>query len=309
MTKKSSISVSGIDTFAECPRKYKFNYVDRIYRKSNENFIFGTLGHKVMEFIGMGLEDDIILDYVKHSAQYSGAALALKTLKITNVEALVKTYIKEHRKFLEKYEVIQTEIKIRWKNLVGVIDLIAVEKGTGKLLILDYKFSNYAKSDTDISDNLQLYMYAHLLNHMKGIKKILKKYNIKTVYLGYFTLSKIELGMPKKLASGALSKAKDKRVTYETYLEAIELYGLNRTDYEGHLHKLSLQSNSAVSFIEMKLTTSELDEKIEEINSWVKLIEFAIKNNTFPGRNAFHCHNSGFRNDGCPIKNECKNHL
>jgi hypothetical protein len=207
------------------------------------------------------------------------------------------------RKFLNKYTVVSTEIKIKHKDLVGVIDLIAVEKGTGKLLILDYKFSNYPKDEDEILNNPQLYMYAHLLQYMKGIKKILKKYKIKKIYLGYFTLSKIEPKMPNVLKSGKLSKSmSDKGVTYETYLKAIEHYGLDRSDYEDVLQKLLNKSTSIVNFAETKLIQSDLDEKVEEIESWVKLIKYATRYNYFPGRNAWTCKD-------CPIKKECKNHL
>ena len=306
---KKHISISAIEVFADCPRKYKFQYVDRIYRPSNEHFVFGTLGHKVAEMVGMGIESDVIYNYVDHVKDLKSIQLALTTLKITNPLVLVKNYVSALKKFLRGYTLVGTEIKIRDKDNVGVIDLIAVDPELRKLLILDYKFSNHMKTETDIVDNHQLYMYAKLINAMPDIKKIIKKYNIKHVYLGYVTLSKIEAAMPKRLVKGNLSKSKaDKAVTYGTFMKAIELYELDKNDYTDHLNYLIHKTNASFGFTEVKLTKADLDEKVAQIESWTKLVRFAVKNNHFPGRNAVHCNNGDF-NKKCGIYKECKNHL
>lgn len=303
------ISISAIEVYADCPRKYKFQYIDRIYRPSNEHFVFGTLGHRVAEMVGLGIESDVIYDYVENAKYLKSIQLALETLKITNPLALVKNYVSALKKFLRGYTLVGTEIKIRDKDNVGVIDLIAVDKEARKLLILDYKFSNHMKTETDIVDNHQLYMYAKLINSMPDIKKIIKKYNIKHIYLGYVTLSKVEAAMPKRLVKGNLSKSKaDKAVTYGTFVKAIEHYGLDRSEYEEHLQYLIHKSNASFGFTEIKLTKADFDEKEKEIQSWTKLIRFAVKNNHFPGRNAVHCNNGDF-NKKCGIYKECKNHL
>jgi|LGOV01.1.fsa_nt_gb hypothetical protein len=308
MTKKH-ISISAIEVFADCPRKYKFQYVDRIYRPSNEHFVFGTLGHRVAEMVGLEINSEVIYDYVEHAKYMSSIQLALETLKITNPLVLVKNYVSALKKFLRNYTLIGTEIKIRDKDNVGVIDLIAVNEEERKLLILDYKFSNHMKTETDIVDNHQLYMYAKLLNSMPDIKKIIKKYNIKHIYLGYVTLSKIEAAMPKRLVKGNLSQSKaDKAVTYGTFMKAIELYELDKNDYTDHLNYLMHKTNASFGFTEVKVTKADLDEKIAQIESWTKLVRFAIKNNHFPGRNAVHCNNGDF-NKKCGIYKECKNHL
>ena len=303
------ISVSAISTYMECPRKYKFQYIDRRYRPSNEHFVFGTLGHKILEYIGMGLDDEVIYQTVASEQERRSVQEALSTLRITNLEALTKEYIKKLRDFLTDYEIITTEIKLEDKDNVGVIDLIAVDPDDYKLLILDYKFTNYAKKDDDIRDNLQLFMYAKLMNHMKGINAILKKYDIDNIYLGYFSLAKIESGPPKKLASGKLSKANDKRVTYETFLQVIEDNDLNRSDYADHLNKLKYKNIEQINFVEIKLTRNELEDKIKEIEAWTKIIKYATKNDLFPGREAFHCTKGGFGGKPCPIYKQCKNHL
>lgn len=296
------ISVSAINTFADCPKKYKFQYIDRIYRPSNEHFVFGIFGHKILEFIGMGLSDEEIITNMEIDIESHPMQLALEKFKITDVYELMHNYITILRGFLKKYVVISTETKIRDDENVGVIDLIVVEPKKHKLLIVDYKFTKYPKNESDIENNLQLYMYAKLLNSMDGIEDIIEKYNIRHVHVGYLSLSKTQTQEPKMLKSGKLSKAKNDAITYDSFLEAIKKHDLDVADYEDHLEKLKAKSNNSIDFVEMKLHKNDLEEKLKDIHSWTKLIQYATENNYFPGRDAWNC-------SKCDIMKQCKNHI
>jgi hypothetical protein len=302
MNKHRKISITGIENFADCPKKYKYRYVDRRYRLSNEHTIFGVVGHKVMQYVGMGLKDDIIYTYIDQELERESVKRALTKLKITNLRALVNDYIYQAHELLSRYIIIRTEVFIEDEDNIGVIDVVAVDVEEQELLLLDYKFSKYIKDEDYILDELQLYMYSKLLNSMPNIKDIIKKYKIRKVSLGYYTLSKKETQIPKKLVSGKLSKAKNDAVTYDSFMEAITLYGLDSEDYKEHLEGLKEVSDDVIRFAKMKLSRGELEEKLKEIEMWNKIITFCVENDLFPGRNSWNC-------KGCEIKKQCKSNI
>lgn len=296
---KKNLSVSAIDNYSACPLKFKYQNIEYRYRVSNEHFIFGTFGHRIVEMIVDGLDDDIINVFIETEIEKTSIQNALETLKISDPKKLAQKYISMVRGFLKDYDLIGSEIKARDEENNGIIDCLLARDG--KLLILDWKFTNYMKNEDDITGNLQLYMYAKLLESLPNINEIIKKYKIKQIYLGYFSLSKAQPTLPKKLASGKLSKAADKRVTYDTYMEAIKEYGLDTADYQEHLDKLkNKQENDFINFVEYKVSRDDLENKIKEIRDYNAIINFSIQNNHFPGRNSFTCGN-------CDIVQFCKN--
>jgi CRISPR/Cas system-associated exonuclease Cas4 (RecB family) len=296
------VSVSAIETFASCPRKYWLQYIQGIPMPSNEHLVFGSIAHRVLEYITIGATNESIYEMLSIYKERKAFKMALEALKIENVDQIVKRYIETLRNFLIKYTVISSETKLSDDENVGVIDLIAVDEVNRKLLIIDYKFTNYAKTEDDIDNNIQLYMYAKLINQYEGIEDILKKYKIKEIAVGYLSFDKIEPKSPKVLASGKLSKAKDKYVTYETYLKAIEDNKLNIEDYQDHLDKLQNQTDEDddYGFVEKKLVKNDFEEKLKDIKSWTQLINYAVENDLFPGRDSYTC-------SQCNMNKICKN--
>ena len=55
MSKEMTLSKSKINTFIECPRKFKYRYIDEITEESNEYMLLGTEVHEIAEEIAMEL--------------------------------------------------------------------------------------------------------------------------------------------------------------------------------------------------------------------------------------------------------------
>lgn len=299
MAKK--MSISAIDTFAECPRLYKHQYIDRRFRFSNQHFIFGTFGHKLIENILDGMKDKDIHNYVREEAKKGKMAEALKALKVTDIHKLAATYIEDIRTFIKDYTVVSIEVYVEDDDNRGVIDAILIDKTNNELIICDWKFTNYFKGVVEIEDNLQLFMYGKLLTKVPNINEILEQYSIKKISLAYFSLTKVVAPEPKLLKSGKLSKAFDKNMTYDSFMKAITDNDLKVEDYEPHLNELRGNKPNTFLFTKRLLTNNMLVDKVKEIENWNKNINFAIDNNSFPIRNAWACKN-------CDIEKFCKNY-
>ena len=57
MTEKMTLSKSKINTFIECPRKFKYRYIDEITEEANEYMLLGTEVHEIDEEIAGELMD------------------------------------------------------------------------------------------------------------------------------------------------------------------------------------------------------------------------------------------------------------
>ncbi|MCI5737812.1 MAG: PD-(D/E)XK nuclease family protein [Methanobrevibacter ruminantium] len=51
MTNELTLSKSKINTFIECPRKFKYRYIDEITEEANEYMLLGTEVHEIAEEI------------------------------------------------------------------------------------------------------------------------------------------------------------------------------------------------------------------------------------------------------------------
>ena len=171
-------SNSSLSTFRDCPRLYKYKYVDMLVSgKTSESLNLGLLGHNAMEIYykdgwPAALEMLINLDADDQD----------KVLRIGKVRALLKGYVdyygpKDFTKILE----VETEFSIPMINpetnrrstkvqLVGKIDLIA-SKGAENWLI-DHKFKGQVGERDFWSINSQMDLY---LNAFKD------KYNCKGI--------------------------------------------------------------------------------------------------------------------------------
>ena len=55
MTDKMTLSKSKINTFIECPRKFKYRYIDEITEEANKYMLLGTEVHEIAEEIAIEL--------------------------------------------------------------------------------------------------------------------------------------------------------------------------------------------------------------------------------------------------------------
>ena len=57
MTNELTLSKSKINTFIECPRKFKYRYIDEITEEANKYMLLGTEVHEIAEEIAGELMD------------------------------------------------------------------------------------------------------------------------------------------------------------------------------------------------------------------------------------------------------------
>lgn len=196
-----NLSASKFQTYLDCPRKFYFSFVEKIFpdvqlEKDFDPRVSGTIIHEIIEC------------FFKEKVAEEG----LRTLTTRIMEKYVKEkelvlpaevykqreLIFFHRalngiSFLRKLEHILNET-IEWKieerfsisedyKLNGIIDCLAVTKN--HVFLLDFKStSSAAASNTDVVqyDAVQLWTYA------KAAEKIIPDFKSKTVVLGYVVL-------------------------------------------------------------------------------------------------------------------------
>ena len=157
-----SLSASAVETYLECPLKYRFKQIDKIPESaSRPQLTFGNIIHKVLERFH-GSEGDItedqilqILDEEWKSGEFTYMQREEK-LKEQAVEML-KRYV--HNTKQEPPDVLDTELKFSFDldgiRIVGMIDRIDNSSNGNK--VVDYKTS---KRSTPAKNSVQLGIYS-----------------------------------------------------------------------------------------------------------------------------------------------------
>ena len=70
MTNELTLSKSKINTFIECPRKFKYRYIDDITEEANKYMLLGTEVHEIAEEIAGELMDGNEIDDVFLNLEY-----------------------------------------------------------------------------------------------------------------------------------------------------------------------------------------------------------------------------------------------
>ncbi len=166
------LSFSSIDTFLTCPMRWKFRYVDKIKSPPSIFLEFGGSGHEALKLnnihkfeSGSDLPTKIVNDKFCDTLQTKKKNI--EDWDGENPETSYDKHIRLGQKLLAEYmkEVApiftpavmpeqEGNIKISGVPLVYYVDL---ETHTN---IWDYKFVGRAKSDKDVSNSLQMWLYS-----------------------------------------------------------------------------------------------------------------------------------------------------
>lgn len=178
-------SYSAIETYLQCPQKFKFQEIDRIRVPKSKEAIFGTLIHATLKFM---FQRDPLFPTLEEVVAYFRAhwpapdifiqETAHDSLKRTWSDEEQKIYFEEGvrmlKKFYEKnapwnYSVIDLESRFEIaltdeKNgqthiLAGIIDRID-KLPDGSYEIIDYKTTKRMPSQHALNNNLQLSLYS-----------------------------------------------------------------------------------------------------------------------------------------------------
>ncbi|KXB08729.1 hypothetical protein AKJ56_00510 [candidate division MSBL1 archaeon SCGC-AAA382N08] len=166
--------------FEECPRAYKFKYIDKIRVKKRQN-VYGFLGSIVHETLEEFHKD------LKKGKKYSLEGLIelysklwnekwKESIKVSHPDhnpdhfkkvggQCIKNYYEKLSPF-NKDETVKTELRVhptikkdgKEYNFQGLIDRLAIDK-KGQYIIHDYKTGKNLPSRTDLIKNRQLPLY------------------------------------------------------------------------------------------------------------------------------------------------------
>lgn len=148
--KEFPYSFSQDRVYNDCPRKYKFKYVEGLKEPSNDNLDLGNAIHKVLEFrfwednTKKTKEIDNAINYICDKKGLSYFTQMLQELTF----------------FFEDKELLHSELCLDAGGFICKVDL--VYKDTyGNLVLTDYKVTKKPKSILSIYDEGQLLFYKH----------------------------------------------------------------------------------------------------------------------------------------------------
>lgn len=269
---KTTISHSEASSYWQCQKKWWLQYVKKI-KISTPHLEFGEMAHKALET--REIPDEFLYGNLK------------ETFDITSWKGYFTNIYSYLDKLLADYDIIDRELKLKFNNVVGVIDLVLKHKTTGKILLLDYKFKSTPMTYEDLFLDEQLKIYAKLYSAEKWI-------DISEIDVGYINIPKQEIKEPKILKNGSLSKDKSQCTTYEKYLSCIHKLKLNPADYNDIL--TDLQAKPYITIIKSSVDENIVNKVFENLNNTLKSINsgFVLEN-----MSQFICSN-------CDYKKYCK---
>lgn len=172
-TKIIKTSYSALDTFKQCPLKYKFQVIEKIKAPKSKEAVFGNKIHSALEYFHKKQPAsptlDELLSYLKENWQ-SDIFGDEQTDMIYFSEAIkiLKNYYEHYLKIKDNFTVLDTETRFevllespKDKEqkclLAGIIDRIDKTK-TG-IEIIDYKTAKRLPSQEDADNSLQFSLY------------------------------------------------------------------------------------------------------------------------------------------------------
>jgi len=178
-------SYSAIETYLQCPQKYKFQEIDRIRVPKSREAIFGSLVHNTLKFMFkrdplFPTLDEVVDHFREHwpSREVLDAEGKHDPLRRSWTEFEEKAYFEEGvrmlKKFYEKnapwnFTIVDLESRFEISLideetgethiLAGIMDRID-KRPDGTYEIIDYKTSKRMPSQEALAENLQLSLYS-----------------------------------------------------------------------------------------------------------------------------------------------------
>ena len=210
-TKIVKTSYSALDTFKQCPLKYKFQVIDKIKAPKTKEAVFGGKLHEALEWFHsqnpISPTLDELLNYLKniwdsavfiggdparHASQLAGVAGEEDMIYFSEAIKILKNYYENYLKIKDNFTVLGTETRfeVLLENpqnkeekclLTGIIDRI--DKTKNGIEIVDYKTSKKLPSQEDINNSMQMSLYClGTINRWpqfieNGIEKAMNRFN------------------------------------------------------------------------------------------------------------------------------------
>lgn len=177
------ISYSALETYLNCPLKYKFQNIDKIKEPKSKEAVFGTLIHSVMNFIHtpsiLSPTLEQAMDYFSRNwnSQVWESELEERAAFSQGVDIIRRYYQKND---IAKANIVSLEshftLNLKGNIISGIIDRI--DKTDEGYEIIDYKTTKKMPSQEKVDNNIQLSLYlkAFLSRYPKEVKNLDKIY-------------------------------------------------------------------------------------------------------------------------------------
>lgn len=157
---ESRISTSKINTYQQCPLKYKVLYIDKVKDVSHPSAFVGMAVHKVLELL---VKERTLPDIKKICTEYN------VMYELDLVKELVKKTIKNN--YLANFECIK-DVEYKFDcmlsnnitRVVGIIDRLDIINN--KAVIIDIKTGNKPYTKKELKDNIQSKIYHLAINRL-----------------------------------------------------------------------------------------------------------------------------------------------
>lgn len=259
---KNTFRGSEIGDFLRCPKRYDYRWLQNLEPKqANEKLTIGSAIHKFLE-----------LWYSEHRALEAIDAMKeyiyenTKGMDQVDIDGMVDLARGVCVNYVQHYGVepdwtvlaVEKQFSIQLNDgntYTGTVDMI-IEDGDGHVWFIDHKTTNSLDifdKNSDMDRQISRYWWA------------LEQLGYKIHGFIYNIILKDVPVEPKVLKSGALSKDKAQKTTYDMYMEAIEYNRLKVADYEDFLQYLKDFPKEFFRRIEVVRTDLEKFHAISEM--------------------------------------------
>lgn len=166
------ISYSALDTFKQCPLKYKFQVIDKIKAPKTKEAIFGSVLHEALEWFHKQTPvfptSDELLNFLKINWRSDIFTPEEDMIYFSEAIKILKNYYENYLKIKDNFSVLGTETRfeVLLENpqnkeekclLTGIIDRI--DKTKDGIEVIDYKTTKKLPSQEDIHNSTQMSLY------------------------------------------------------------------------------------------------------------------------------------------------------
>jgi putative RecB family exonuclease len=172
------LSFSRIDTYQNCPRKFRYAYIDRLPGRPGPHLSFGSSIHGALEaFYDRKLPEcptvDELLGFLYEAWDSSGFAELPREEQVSFYRHAQDVLRRFHQRAAPAYRLPADteawfELPVDFEaTVVGSIDRVDVDEDSG-LHVIDYKTNRKVKNRERVAKSLQLSLYALACRHLYG---------------------------------------------------------------------------------------------------------------------------------------------
>ncbi|MFA9428706.1 RecB family exonuclease [Egicoccus sp. AB-alg2] len=173
------LSFSRVDAYANCPRRFRYAYVDKLPGKPGPHLSFGTSIHAALEdFYDRKLPtcptEDELLGFLYERWDSTGFSHLDRGEQLAYYRHAQDVLRRFHRRAAPVYRLPAAteawfELPIGFEaTVVGSIDRVDVDDD-GRFHVVDYKTNRKVKNRERVADSLQLAIYALACRHLFGV--------------------------------------------------------------------------------------------------------------------------------------------